>query len=39
MEGMIHSMMRGMGGELYLTLSLAPMHIEELRKLEGERLR
>ena len=38
MEGMIHSMMRGMGGELYLTLSLAPMHIEELRKLEGERL-
>ena len=38
MEGMIHSMTRGMGGELYLTLSLAPMHIEELRKLEGERL-
>ena len=38
MEGTIQGMSRGMGGELYLTLSLAPMHIEELRKLEGERL-
>lgn len=38
MDAMIQGMSRGMGGELYLTLSLAPMHIEELRKLEGERL-
>lgn len=38
MDAMIQGMTRGMGGELFLTLSLAPMHIEELRKLEGERL-
>ena len=33
MEGMIHSMMRGMGGELYLTLSLPRQHADSLKKL------
>jgi len=38
MQATIQSMSRGMGGELFLTLSLAPMHLEELRKLQGEQL-
>jgi len=34
----INSMARGMGGELLLTLSLAPNHIEEMNRLKDEKL-
>ncbi len=34
----IQSMARGMGGELLLTLSLTPNHIEEIKKLKDEPL-
>jgi hypothetical protein len=34
----INSMARGMGGELLLTLSLAPNHIEELTRIKDEKL-
>jgi hypothetical protein len=34
----INSMARGMGGELLLTLSLAPNYIEELTRLKDEKL-
>ncbi len=34
----INSLARGMGGELLLTLSLAPNHIEEMNRLKDEKL-
>ena len=34
----IQGMSRGMGGELFLTLTLAPEHIEEATKLQGNAL-
>ena len=38
MQAKIEGMSRGMGGELLVTLSLAPNHIEEITKLKDEPL-
>ena len=37
-QATIQSLSRGMGGELLVTLSLAPNHIDEVSKLKGEPL-
>ena len=37
-QASIQGMSRGMGGELLVTLSLAPNHIDEVSKLKGEAL-